>query len=78
MLIDPYVLSGFILVLIAVPFWLEVLSRLPLSVAYPMASFGIVVAVVIGAMFLKEGIPALRGFGLAFTIAGVLMIARSQ
>ena len=77
-LTDPYVLGGFILVLIAVPFWLEVLSRLPLSIAYPMASFGIVIAVVIGALVLKEEIPALRAFGLAFTIAGVLMIARSQ
>ena len=75
---DPYVLGGFIMILIAVPFWLEVLSRLPLSVAYPMASFGIVIAVIIGALVLKEHISALRSFGLALTIVGVFVIAKSQ
>lgn len=77
-LTDIFVIAGFLLVLISIPLWLAVLSRLDLSVAYPLASFGYVIALVIGAVVFKEAITPLRMFGMFLVILGVLAIARSQ
>ena len=77
-LTDIFVIAGFLLVLLSIPLWLAVLSRLELSVAYPLASFGYVVALVIGAVVFKETITPLRMFGMFLVILGVLAIAKSQ
>lgn len=57
--------------------WLGVLSRLPVSVAYPMASLGYIVAAVGGAAFLGEAITLWRAAGLALICAGVFVVAQS-
>ena len=75
---EPFILGGFALVLMALPMWLEVLSRLPLSVAYPMVSLGYVISLGIGAILLKETITPLRIGGVALIIVGVVALYRSQ
>lgn len=77
-LTEPFIIGGLILVLLIMPLWLEVLSRLPLSIAYPMVSMGYVLAVIIGALVFKESITMLRVFGVAFIVIGVIAVARSQ
>lgn len=75
---DIFIVAGFLLTLMAIPVWLTVLSRLQLSVAYPLASFGYVIAFVIGAVFFKETITPLRMFGMLLIIFGGVAIAKSQ
>ena len=77
-LTDPFVLAGFLLVLMVIPLWLAALARLNLSVAYPLASLGFVVAIIIGAVVFKETITPLRMGGMLLIILGVVAIARSQ
>ena len=67
---EPFILGGLGLIIIVTPMWFQVLSKLPLSVAYPMVSIGYIVAVGIGVIFLKESIPPLRIVGVAFIMVG--------
>ena len=75
---EPFIVGGLVILVIAMPLWLEVLSRLPLSVAYPMVSFGYVIAVVIGAVVFKENITPLRIGGVSMIVLGVIAVTRSQ
>jgi multidrug transporter EmrE-like cation transporter len=57
--------------------WLFVLSRLPVSVAYPMVSIGYVLTAALGWLFLGEVITPSRLGGIVLICAGVVLIARS-
>jgi len=76
--IQPYMWGGLFLVVIGVPLWLQVLSKLPLSVAYPLVSVGYIISLLIGAFILKESITPMRIFGVALIIGGVIAVSRSQ
>ena len=76
-LTEPFVISGFVLIALAVPMWLEVLARLPLSVAYPLVSMGFIFTLVIGAIFLKESITPMKLAGIAIILVGVLALSKS-
>ena len=77
-LTDPFILGGLALIVVAVPIWLEVLSRLSLSVAYPLVSLGFVISLGLGAFFLKETVTPLRVAGVALIVGGAFAVSRSQ
>ena len=77
-LLEPYIVAGFLLVAIVVPMWLIVLERLPLSVASPLVSVGYIVALVIGGIFFKETMTPLKIGGVGLIILGVIAVAKSQ
>ena len=74
---EPFVIGGFVLIALAVPMWLEVLARLPLSIAYPLVSIGFIFTLVIGALFLKESITPMKLAGVAIIFVGVLALSKS-
>lgn len=57
--------------------WLMVLSRMDLSLAYPMMSLGYVLVTVASKYFFKEEIPMHRYLGIAIIILGIVLISRS-
>lgn len=57
--------------------WLGVLSRIPVSAAYPLASLGYIVAAASGVAFLGETVSLMRAFGLILICAGVFVVAQS-
>jgi len=57
--------------------WLVVLSRLEVSVAYPLQSIGYVIAATIGFFFLNENLTLLRTSGIGLICLGVILISRS-
>lgn len=57
--------------------WLFVLSRLPVSVAYPMVAIGYILTAGIGWVFLGEMVTPLRLCGIALICAGVILVAGS-
>ena len=61
---EPFILAGLALIIVTIPMWLEVLSRLPLSIAHPMVSIGYVISVGIGVMVFKESVTPLRILGV--------------
>lgn len=73
----PYILGGFALYGLSSLLYLQALSRLPLSYAYPMIALSYV-AVVLGAwLWFGERLNALRVSGVAVIILGVVLVAVS-
>ncbi len=68
MLMSPYVLLGLALYGIGAVVWLFVLSRAPLSLAYPFVGIGFILTTAIGALVLGEQVSIGR-------LAGTLLIA---
>lgn len=58
--------------------WLGALSRVPVSVAYPMLSIGYVVNAFAAAALFGEALSVPKLFGIALICAGVLTLARTQ
>ncbi len=73
----PYVFLGFALYGISSLVYLNVLSRLDLSYAYPFVALSFVMVTVLSWHFLGESLPLLRIIGLALIMAGVFTVAAS-
>jgi len=58
--------------------WLGALSRVPVSVAYPMLSIGYVVNAFAAAVLFGEALSAPKLLGIALICAGVFLLARMQ
>jgi multidrug transporter EmrE-like cation transporter len=55
--------------------WYYVLTRLPLSVAFPIAAGGLVIATqVVGYLFLGETIHVVHAGGIALVVVGIVLI----
>ncbi len=57
--------------------WTVVLSKLDLSLAYPMVSMSYVLVVFLSWLILKEPVNVMRIAGLVVICGGVLLISRS-
>ena len=57
--------------------WLGVLSRIPVSAAYPLASLGYIIAAASGVVFLGETVTLMRAAGLVLICIGVFVVAQS-
>lgn len=57
--------------------WILGLSRVPVSVAYPMLSLGYVVNAIAAHYLFGEAVSAARWLGIGFIILGVWLVARS-
>ncbi|WP_354684349.1 EamA family transporter [Cupriavidus necator] len=71
------VLAGLTLYVVSVGVWIVGLSRVDVSIAYPMLSLGYVVNAVAAWYLFGEMIGPLRVAGILLILAGVFLIARS-
>jgi multidrug transporter EmrE-like cation transporter len=62
---------------VSVILWLGALSRLPVSVAYPMLSVGYVVNAVAAAVLFGESITAVKLAGIGLIGLGVILLSRA-
>ena len=69
--------SGIACYALSVVVWIVALSRVPVSVAYPMLSIGYVVNALGAWTLLGESLTPLRMAGTVIIVAGVFMVARS-
>ncbi len=76
-LLTPLIFGGFVCYGVSSLFYLQALSRMPLSYAYPMIALSYVGVVVASWKLLGEQVNALRIGGLAVIIIGVIMLALS-
>jgi len=74
---SPFVLGGFVFVFSGALFWLAVLSRWPLSLAYPLLSISYIIGIIASVIFLKEKVNAIQIVGVLVIILGVFLISRS-
>lgn len=77
LLLSPYILSGLTMYGFATVLWLFILTRVPLSVAYPLQSLAYVFAV-FGAYFIfNESLSIMKIAGVLLIIIGVSLIGFS-
>ncbi len=77
MFLNPYVFFGLACFGASAVFWLVVLSRLPLSLVYPMVSVAYILVAFFAWLLFKEQINLMRGLGIMVIILGVFLISRS-
>jgi drug/metabolite transporter (DMT)-like permease len=75
-LMNKYVLGGFLLYGLGAVVWLEVLSKWDVSKAYPIVGLGFVLTVGIG-FLVGEQVTVLRGIGVVLIGVGVFLVGRS-
>jgi len=76
-LVNPVLFAGVISFALGLVAYSYVLSKINLSIAYPvMTSLGYVIVIIASWMFLKEHITFVQVIGFAFIITGVWMVAR--
>jgi multidrug transporter EmrE-like cation transporter len=71
----PFV-AGVGLYVISLVVWIRGLSRVPVSLAYPMLSLGYVVNAIAAHYLFGEAVTLTRWLGIVFIILGVWLIAR--
>jgi multidrug transporter EmrE-like cation transporter len=74
---SPFILGGLACYVVSVVVWILALSRVPVSIAYPMLSVGYIVNAGAAWMLFGESLSAQKLVGIAFIIVGVFLVARS-
>ena len=75
--LEPHILGGLGCYVVSVVVWIMALSRVPVSVAYPMLSIGYVVNALVAWQWFGEALAAQKLTGIGFIIVGVYLVARS-
>lgn len=73
LLLNPWVISGFIGAFLAAVSWMMALSQFPLSYAYPFMSLSFILVPFFSAFFFKEVIQMPQVVGLFFIVLGVVI-----
>lgn len=76
-MMTPGVVFGLACYVLSTVLYLFVMSRIDLSLLYPMVAMNYVFVTVLSRLYLKEEITWLRVVGLTVIIAGVVIISRS-
>ena len=74
---SPYILLGIACYVVSLVVWILGLSRVPVSVAYPMLSVGYIVNAIAAWMLFGESFTAQKVVGIGFIVVGVYLVARS-
>jgi len=76
-LLNPYVLLGFVMYALSTIFWLIALSKKELSFVYPFISLTYIIVLVLSSLVLKESMGVSKLVGTLIIIIGLIIIARS-
>ncbi|WP_160033901.1 EamA family transporter [Paenibacillus sp. An7] len=74
-LFSPLILLGILFYGLATGLWFIVLSKLPLSVAYPLQSLAYAIGIVAAWYIFGESVPLNRWIGVAVIVIGAAIIA---
>lgn len=74
---QPPIVGGLACYVVSVVVWIMALSRVEVSIAYPLLSLGYVVNAVAAHYLFGEAVTPMRVAGIFVIIVGVVMVARS-
>ena len=74
---EPHIVGGLACYVVSVVVWIMALSRVQVSIAYPMLSVGYVVNAIAAWYLFGEAVTPMRLTGIAVIIVGVWLVARS-
>jgi multidrug transporter EmrE-like cation transporter len=75
--VEPHILAGLACYVVSVVVWVIALSRVQVSIAYPMLSIGYVVNAAAAYYLLGEAVTPMRLAGIGIIVLGVFIVARS-
>ena len=73
----PWIILGFACYAVSAVLWLDVLSKLDFSLAFPMVSLTYVFSLVIGRFVFHESVSWERILGVVLIVGGVFFVVRS-
>jgi multidrug transporter EmrE-like cation transporter len=76
--LNKYVILGLGLYGLGAAVWIVVLSRVPLSFAYPMLGLSYVAVVLVSALVLREHVTLVRWLGVFLIVAGVALVGQTH
>ena len=74
---EPHIMGGLACYVLSVIVWIMALSRVEVSIAYPMLSIGYVVNALAAWYLFGEAVSLTRLAGIGIIIVGVYIVARS-
>ncbi len=74
---EGYFIAGAAFYVVSLVVWIVGLSRVPVSVAYPMLSIGYIVNALAAQYLFGEAVTSARWLGIGFIVIGVYLVARS-
>jgi len=74
---QPSILGGMVCYAVSLIVWIMALSRVQVSVAYPMLSIGYVVNAIAAYLLFGEAVGMQRLLGIGIIVIGVYVVARS-
>lgn len=74
---EPHILAGMFCYGISLVVWIMALSRVEVSIAYPMLAIGYVVNAIAAYYLFGEAVTPMRMLGIGIIVVGVYIVARS-
>jgi len=74
---EPHIIGGVACYVVSLVVWIMGLSRVEVSVAYPMLSIGFALNALLAWWLLGEAVTPLRMLGIGVIVVGVYLVARS-
>jgi len=73
--LSPFILAGLALYVIATLLWFAILSRVQLSIAYPLQSLAYVLGLIVSVTILHERVTLLNWVGTGVILIGVVLLS---
>ena len=73
---NPHIIGGMFCYAFSLIAWVMALSRVPVSIAYPMLSIGYIVTAIAAYFLFGESLGFARWLGIGFIVIGVWLISR--
>lgn len=76
-IINPFFIAGMLCYVLSLSSWVVVLSRLDVSVAFPLSSMSFIVCALAAYFILGENVTLVRFAGIIVIMIGVFLVTRS-
>ena len=73
---NPHIIGGMLCYAFSLVAWVMALSRVPVSIAYPLLSIGYIVTAIAAYFLFGESLGVTRWLGIGFIVIGVWLISR--
>ena|SRR5215211_781590 len=73
---NPHIVGGMFCYAFSLVVWVMALSRVPVSIAYPMLSIGYIVSAIAAYYLFGESLGLTRWLGIGFIVVGVWLVSR--
>ncbi|MDP1651128.1 MAG: SMR family transporter [Rhodocyclaceae bacterium] len=74
---QPFIVGGMVCYAVSLVVWIMALSRVPVSIAYPLLSIGYVVNAFVAWQWFGEPLATQKLLGIGFIVVGVFLVAKS-